>query len=176
MLEPLSGASIWLSRLPDPKQRSKTLGVAMRGDAFLRNPSLGTANLLEHYLALAAADRAGARGVSYLAQLAAVGEIPLAVDVVARLGTRAGLDAELGQTGALQLTSALVRDDATEALQDALVTLIVRHHLVAMQAPLEALAASAELAPPIVYAALAGLEGGLSPERTAQLLAQGHER
>jgi hypothetical protein len=176
VLEPLSGASIWLSRLPDPKQRSKTLGVAMRGDAFLRNPSLGTANLLEHYLALAAADRAGARGVGYLAQLAAAGEIPLAVDVVARLGTRAGLDAKLGQTGALQLTSALVRDDATEALQDALVALIVRHRLVSMQAPLEALAASAELAPPIVYAALAGLEGGLSPERTAQLLAQGHER
>ena len=176
VLEPLSGASIWLSRLPDPEQRSKTLGVAMRGDAFLRNPSLGTANLLEHYLALAAADRAGARGLGYLAQLAAVGEIPLAVDVVARLGTRSGLDAKLGQTGALQLTSALVRDDATEALQDALVALIVRHHLVSMQAPLEALAASAELAPPIVYAALAGLEGGLSPERTARLLAQGHER
>ena len=176
VLEPLSGASIWLSRLPDPEQRSKTLGVAMRGDAFLRDPSLGTANLLEHYLALAAADRAGAPGVGYLAQLAAVGEIPLAVDVVARLDTRSELDAKLGQTGALRLTSALVRDDATEALQDALVALIDRHHLVSMQAPLEALAASAELAPPIVYAALAKLEGALSPERTAKLLAQGQER
>jgi len=176
VLEPLSGASIWLSRLPDPEQRSKTLGVAMRGDAFLRNPSLGTANLLQHYLALAADDRAGAEGVGYLAQLAAIAEIPLAVDAVARLGTRAGLDAKLGPEGASQLTSALVREDATEPLREALLALIGQHHLVSMRAPLEARAAGDELAPPIVYAALAELEGGLSPERTARLLAQGHER
>ncbi|MBW2288021.1 MAG: HEAT repeat domain-containing protein [Deltaproteobacteria bacterium] len=177
VLESLSGASIWLSRLPDPKERSTTLGVAMRGDAFLRNPSLGTANLLEHYLALAAADRAGANGVGYLAQLVAAAEVPLAIDVVARLDTRGELDAKLGPGGALQLTAALVRDDGTEALQDSLVALIGRHRLVSMQVPLEALAANAErLPPPVVYTALARLEGGFSPERTAQLLAQGGER
>jgi hypothetical protein len=177
VLEALSGASIWLSRLPDPKERSNTLGVAMRDDAFLRDPSLGTANLLEHYLALAAADRASAQGVGYLAQLVAAAEVPLAIDVVARLDTRSELDEKLGQAGALQLTSALVREDGTEPLQDSLVALIERHRLNSMQAPLEALAADTERLPPaIVYTALAKLEGGLSPERTAQLLAQGAER
>jgi hypothetical protein len=177
VLEPLSGASIWLSRLPDPMKRSNSLGVAMKGDAFLRNPSLGTASLLEHYLALAAADRAGASGVGYLAQLAAAAEIPLAVDIVARLDTRTELDAKLGPAGGLQLTSALVRGDATDAFEDSLVALIGRHRLLSMQAPLTALVAAAErLPPPIVYAALAELEGGLSADRTAQLLAQGPER
>jgi len=175
-LEPLPGASIWLSRLPDPEERAKTLSVAMRGDAFLRSPSLGTANLIDHYLALLPADRSGAHGIGYLAQLAALAEIPLAVDAVVRLGTLSDLDATLTPPVARQLAGALVRGDATPALEDALVDLIDRQRLLSMRDPLGALIAGDELAPAIVYAALAKLEGGLSPERTAKLLAQAPER
>jgi hypothetical protein len=175
-LEPLPGASIWRSRLPDASERSSTLAVAMRGDAFLQSPSPGSASLLEHYLVLAPADRAGADGVGYLARLAAGAEIPLATDAVARLDTRADLEAKLTRTAARQLVKALVRADAPTALQDALVELIGRHQLNALRADLEMLAAGAALAPAIVYAALARLSGGLSPEWSARLLAQAPER
>jgi hypothetical protein len=176
VLEPLPGASIWLSRLPDAEERSNTLAVAMRGDAFLRNPSPGTSLQLEHYLALAPTDRAGAAGAGYLAQLAAAAEIPIAIDAVARLDGRADLDEMLTPKGARHLVTALVRDDAPPALQNALVELVGRHRPGSLREPLEALASGESLAPPIVYAALARLEGGLSPERTARLLAQAPER
>jgi hypothetical protein len=176
VLEPLPGASIWRSRLPDASERSNTLAVAMRGDAFLKSPSPGSALLLEHYLALAPADRSGADGVGFLAQLAAGAEIPLATDAVARLDTRADLDAKLTPSAARQLVKALVRADAPNALQDALVELIGRHRLKALRADLETLAAGDAIAPPVVYAALARLTGGLSPEWSARLLAQTRER
>jgi hypothetical protein len=176
VLEPLPGASIWLSRLPDAGERSSTLGVAMRGDAFLRNPSPGTPLVLEHYLALTPADRAGAAGAGYLAQLAAAAEIPIAVDAVARLDGRADLEGKLTPKAARDLVTALMRDDAPPALQDALVELIGRHRPESLRGPLDALASGESLAPAIVYAAVARLEGGLSAERTARLLAQAPER
>jgi len=176
VLEPLSGASIWRTRLPDADERTQTLGIAMRGDAFLRGPALGTATLLEHYLALTPEDRAGPDGVAYLAQLAAIGEMPLATDAVARLETRSELDAKLGQRSARHLVQALVREDATAALEDALIELVRRHQLNAMRDPLEALAEGGVLAPPVVYAALAQLTDGLTREQTTRLLAQGPER
>ena len=61
-LESLPGVSLWLESIPDWEMRSNTLLVAMRGDAFLRNPSVGSVNLLAHYLALPRDEKLGAAG------------------------------------------------------------------------------------------------------------------
>jgi hypothetical protein len=169
-LERLPDASIWLARIPEPGEREKTLGVAMRGDAFLRDPSLGTANLLLHYAALTDGDREGPQGVGYLAELAFGAEVPLALDAVRRLARRSALDQKFGPGAGRRLVQALVRPDATADLEDAIVELIATRKLESTRAALEALAGAESLPPPIVFAALARLDEGLSPERTAKLL------
>ena len=170
-LEALPGPSIWRARLPDAKVRAATLHVAMRGDAFLRAPTPGTLDALEHYLRLADAQREGATGAGYLVSLVSAAEPTVAADAVARLAAHARLaaevDAELGE----RLAQALLRDDASAAFRRALVDLIAGHGLEAARPTLERLAGRDPPAPPEVFEALARLDGGLSPERSASLLA-----
>jgi len=169
-LERLPGASIWQARFPEPAERVRVLGVAMRGDAFLRRPSLGSTSVLEHYLALAAEDRDGAAGAGYLAELALGAELPLAGDAVQRLARHARLDADLGEPGGGRLVRAMLRPDAGDEFQDAIVELIGSRQLESTRPALEALAGAEAMPPAIVFAALARLDGGLSPARTAALL------
>ena len=169
-LERLAGASIWQARFPEPTERVKVLGVAMRGDAFLQRPSIGSASVLQHYLALAAEDRDGAAGAGYLVDLALGAELPLAEDALRRFARHARLDAHLGERGGGLLVRALLRPDASDAFQDAIVELIGGRQLESTRPALEALVGTEAPPPAIVFAALARLDGGLSPERTAALL------
>jgi hypothetical protein len=169
-LEPLPGASIWLGRIPDGAVRAKTSTPAQRGDAFLRNPSPATLNALEHYLALPAGARDAAPGAGILAQLAARGELPVAISALQRLARHAALDEELGAAGGRALVAALLRPDARPELADAILALLESRPLESLRGPLEAWAAREAPPPALVYAALARLDGELSPERTAQLL------
>jgi hypothetical protein len=169
-LERLAGASIWQARFPEPAERVGVLAVAMRGDAFLRRPSLGSASLLQHYLTLAPEDRDGPLGVGYLVDLALGAELPLAEGALRGLGRHSQLDADLGQRSAGRLVQALLRPDASDEFQDAIVELIGGRQLESTRPALEALVGAEATPPAIVFAALARLDGGLSPERTAELL------
>lgn len=169
-LERLAGASIWRARFPEPAERVKVLGVAMRGDAFLQRPSLGSTTILQHYLALSAENRDAAPGAGYLVELALGAEPPLAGDAVRRLARHAQLDSDLGVEGGARLVRAMLRTDAGREFQEAIVELIGSRKLESTRPALEALAGAEVAAPAIVFAALARLDGELSPERTAALL------
>jgi HEAT repeat protein len=178
-LEPLPGASVWLARIPDASERAATLTVAMRGDAFLPNPSPGEVLLLQHYLALAAKERAGATGVVYLAKLAAGAQLPLAEDAVVRLDARSDLDQHLSEAAVDRLVLALLRDDATPEFENALLMLIANHQPSALRARLRVLLTRLDLmvgdggiAPRILYAALARYDDGLSAQQSAELTLQ----
>ncbi|MBW2418588.1 MAG: HEAT repeat domain-containing protein [Deltaproteobacteria bacterium] len=175
-LERLSGASIWRQRFPDPSVRSALLGVAMKGDAFLRQPGQGTLGLLEHYLALSEADRAGEAGVSYLVDLALIAELPMAEDAASQLATRPQLEAKMGARSGGKLVDAMLRPDASESLGHAIVSLIGSRRLESTRPSLEAMTRRQPPPPPIVFAALAQLDQGLSPERSAELLEQAPPR
>jgi hypothetical protein len=168
-LEPLPGASIWASRFPDPKLRARVFSVAERGDAFLRAPAEGSIDLLRHYLKLAARDRAGANGAALLAVLAARGEPALALGAVERLTRHSDLAQELDAGSGALLAQALLRRDAP--LADPILELAARARPPALRPPLEALAARDALAPAVVFAALAALDGEVAPTRAERLLA-----
>ena len=171
VLEPLPGASIWAARFPDPKLRARAYGVAMRGDAFLRSPAQGSVDLLRHYLKLAPRDRDGANGAALLAALAARGEPALAVSGVERLARHGDLATELDAGAAALLVEALLREDAGATLTEPLLALVARARPPALRGPLEALAARDPIAPPVVFAALAALDGKIAPARAERLLA-----
>jgi len=169
-LEPLPGSTLWLRRFPDPEQRRAVLGVANRGGAFLRSPLPGGLDLLEHYARLTPADRTGAAGTARLVELAARAELPLAEDAAAILATRAALAQQLDAELAGILIAALLRPDASETLQQNLLSLISERRPPALRPPLVALAARTPPPPALVFEALARLDGGLAPERAAALL------
>ncbi len=169
-LERLPGASIWRERLPKVERRQRVLAVAMKGGAFLRRPSGRSVSLLSHYLALGLPERSGPAGAAYLVDLVEAGELALATDALRRLAARSELDAQLGPNGA-RLARALLRPDGGDGFRGALVALIARHRLESTRPALESVAAADPPPPSAVFEALAALDGGLDPERTAQLLA-----
>ena len=172
VLERLPGASIWLARLPDPEIRSQTLAPALRGNAFLRNPSPGSVAVLSHYLMLEPKNRRGPTGVGYLVELVSRAQLPLALSAVERLGRVTALDQALTGGAAETLVVALLRPDATPELHEALLERIAAQQLEALRPALTARAA-VELPPPLVLGALAALDGGLAPGREARLLEAG---
>ena len=166
----LPGASIWRQRIPDDQERSGALGVAMRGDAFLRRPSIGSVGVLQHYLALGGQERAGSAGAGYLVDLVAGAELPLAKSAVERLEGLPGLEEMLGERSGPRLARALLRGEADDAFRRDLVGLIGSRSLESARPALEAMAASQPPPPPQVFEALAALEGGVSGWRLAALL------
>jgi hypothetical protein len=170
-LEALPGHSIWRTRLPDAEERGRSVAVAMRGEAFLREPAPGSLDALEHYLRLADEQREGATGAGYLVALVARAELPLAANAVERLASHTRLEREIDGGLGEQLALAFERADATDAFRGALAALIGDRQLEATRPALERLADRDPLASPEVYEALARLDGGLSPERSSALLA-----
>lgn len=170
-LEKLSGDSIWRQRLPDPALRSRALAVAMDGGAFLHRPSGKMLLELQHYLALAPEDRRGPAGVARLAALAQGADPAVAEDAVRRLDACPDLDASLDSFSGTQLAGALVREDATPALRDAVVELIGRRRLASTRPGLEALAALPSPGAASALEALARLDGELPADSTRRLLA-----
>ncbi len=166
----LPGSTLWLHRFPDPEQRRAVLAVASLGSAFLRNPLPGGLDALEHYARLTPSDRAGPQGAARLVELAARAELPIAEDAVTRLAARPALAQQLDADLALQLIEALLRPDASEALQQDVLRLVSDHRPPALRPPLAELAARKPPPSALVFEALARLEGGLPPERSAALL------
>ena len=110
-LEPLASASIWARRLPDAATRARTAGIAMNGDAFLREPGLGTLDVLHHYLSLARWERDSARSADQLSRLAAAAQPALAISATRQLASIENLPAKLTPRTASRLTRALGRQD-----------------------------------------------------------------
>jgi HEAT repeat protein len=169
-LEPLPGSSIWIQRFPDADVRARVLGVAAGGDAFLRDPPLGTVDRLEHYLAMNHQARAGDPGSAVLVDLAEQAPLPLAIAAVRRLEGRPGLDAMLGRRSVERLVRVLLRPDATPPLEDAVIDVVSGAPLPSARPVLTALVEGEARPPASVYAALAALDGGFSADRTTQLL------
>ena len=170
VLEPLASGSLWRARFPETAEYLRARGVAQRGLAFLRSPSLGNLQLLRHYLALPADERAGPTGQGHLLALVADGERALAVSAAGRLAARGtGSDLEPGRA-ALALR-ALARADRDAELAGALLAWIERTQPGGLAAPLDA-ALAADARPPAIYAQARGLlAGGLGSERLAAWLA-----
>jgi hypothetical protein len=169
-LEALPGHSIWRQRIPDREQRAETLYVADAGEAFLRQPAGGSVSVLGHYLALAAPERERNRGVGYLVRLARGAQPALAESAVARMARVPDLDAALDASSAARLAAALTRPDATVRLTDAILDLVERRRLEALRPALEAAVLAAERPPAPIVEALARLDGGLSSDRSLELL------
>jgi len=169
-LEALPGHSIWRQRIPDRKQRAVTLGVANGGEAFLRHPAGGSVGVLEHYLALAPRERELNPGVGYLVRLARDAQLALAESAVTRMARIADLGSALDPTSAERLVSALIRPDATRRLAAGILDLVESRGLESLRPALEARLAAPELPPAPIVEALARLDGGLSSERSLELL------
>lgn len=122
VLEPLGTASIWRKRIPDPDERRDTFGVAMQGDAFLRDPIPASVDLLHHYLSIAPEARAGPAGVRLLASLAAGAQPPLALAAARRLAGTRDLEGVLDGPAEGALVEALARGDAGPELSALLVS------------------------------------------------------
>lgn len=168
-LEPLASGSLWRARFPDVVEYVRVRAVSQRGLAFLRSPSLGSVQLLAHYLALPAGGRASPAGRAHLLALAAEGERALAVSAAARLATLgAGAPLEAGEaTLALQ---ALTRAEGDGELSGELLTWIARTRPPGLAERLDAALAADPRAPANFVSARAALPGGIANEHLATLL------
>jgi hypothetical protein len=169
-LDPLPVTTLWRKRYPDPELRSQVLLVANRGGAFLRNPSPGSLDELEHYARLKPDLRAGATGAARLTALAAQAELPIAEDAVERLRARGNLAEQLDPELSAELVRALLRPDASSALQASLLGLVSERRPPSLRAVLETLASRKPPPPGLIYEALGRFDDSLGPERTATLL------
>jgi len=170
-LEALPGASLWRTRIPDGRERVRTLAVAERGNAFLRDPGAGDLRLLDHYLRLAPALRKGPTGSRHLAALAAGGAPSLSVSAARQL-TRDGVVLDEA-TGDLVLR-ALLRD-AAEPADDRLAPLLLpwigRAKPDPLRAPLAARLAAPGTVPAVLYVVQGLLDGALPAASQTRLLA-----
>ena len=168
-LEPLASGSLWRARFPDVKEYVRVRAVAQRGLAFLRSPSLGSLEVLAHFLALPPGERAGPTGQAHLLALAADGERALAVSAAGRLATLRGDHLE-PERAALALR-ALARGERDDELADALLAWVDRAQPDGLAAPLDAALAANAGAPAIFVRARGLLPGGVASDRLTVLLA-----
>ncbi len=168
-LEPLPSGSLWRARFPDPQEYVRARAVAQRGQAFLRSPSLGSAQQLSHYLALPAAERAGPAGQRHLLALAAEGERALAVSAAARLAQLGG--APLDPGGAELALRALARADTDAALAAELLAWVERAQPEGLAPRLDRALAETPSPPASFVRARGLLPGGLPAARLPGLLA-----
>jgi hypothetical protein len=170
--EPLPTASIWRTRVPDPAARATLAALASDGAGYLERPGGAELHVLEHYLQLDPGARMGEAGALYLARLCAVGQPRLANDAAARLAGFADLADHLSPPGATALIDALLRPDLPE-LRGTLLARIESARPEALRLPLQArIRAGGDAAPPVLYAALGALDGGLEESQAMTLLAR----
>ena len=170
-LERLGSASIWRQRIPDPSERRQTAGIAMQGDAFLRDPRLGTVDVLHHYLSLSPADRETAAGAGYLASLAAGAQVPLAEDAARRLAGMEDPGGKLAGFGDALIVRALLRDDADGGLEAALLEVVAASATPSLAKELKTATRGESLPAPRLFRALALASSGLPASDVARLLA-----
>lgn len=169
-LERLPGDSIWRTRFPDGEERSRILHVANRGHAFLHDPTVGGALVLQHYARLGREGRTTAAGAGQLVQLASGAQPRLALSAIDRLSEFPGLDGLLSTRDGDALVATLLRPDASEGLKSAIEELLAQRRLESARPALEREAARDAEAEPVVFSILGRLDGELSPERSARLL------
>jgi hypothetical protein len=168
-LEPLTSGSLWRARFPDVEEYLRVRAVAQRGEAFLRNPSLGGVQQLGHYLRLPRAERSGATGQRHLLALAADAEPALAVSAAARLAQLGGAELE---PGSLELAlRALARADSDPALAAELLAWVERAQPAGLAGRLDQALAETPRPPSGWVRARGLLPGSLAGERLAGLLA-----
>jgi hypothetical protein len=168
-LEPLPGGSLWRTRLGDARALLAARGVAQRGMAFLRDPSLGSLSLLRHYLALPPDVRAGPTGQHHLVALAADGERPLAVSAASRLARLSG-EATLTDAEAKLVLRALARAESDERLASPLLAWIERSQPAGLAPALDAALAQVSAGPQTLVTARGLLGEGLPADREKALL------
>jgi hypothetical protein len=169
--EPLPTASIWRTRVPDPAARAALTALASDGAGYLERPGGAELHVLEHYLQLDSGARMGEAGALYLARLCAVGQPSLANDAAARLAGFTDLADHLSPPAAAALVDALLRPDLPE-LRATLLARIESARPEALRLPLQArIRAGGNGAPPILFAALGALDGGLEESQAMPLLA-----
>jgi hypothetical protein len=166
-LEPLPGASIWRQRLPDPAERLRTFGIAERGDAFVRDPSTGAIQLIEHFLALPAELRDANPGVAHLVRLAEMAPQTLAAAALERLSEVDALDRALDERSSARLAKVLLRDPG---LSRTTLELIERRRLESLRPALLGRASPDGSGPAPVYEGLGRLDGSLPAALTVALL------
>ncbi len=172
--EPLPSASIWRTRVPDDAARARLLAIAGRGAGYLERPGGAELDILEHYLLVGEAARAGDAGALHLARLCAVGQPRLALDAAERLRAFDALPEHLTPGAARALVEALQRGDV-RGQREVLLDLIALRRPPALRAPLEASIRSGggAAAPPVLHAALGALEGQLDDDHALPLLESG---
>ena len=168
VIAPLSGASIWRQRLPDPKQRLATWAIAERGDAFLRGPASGSVQLIEHFLALPSDLRAGNPGVAHLIRLAEGAQPTLALAAVERLAAVSALDRAIDPTSAVRLVKVLMR--APDRLGERALDLVDQKQLESLREPLTNRALPDASGPAPAYEALGRLDAALPADLVRALL------
>jgi hypothetical protein len=169
-LEPLASGSLWRARFPDVREYVRVRAVAQRSAAFLRSPSLASLSQLAHYLALPAAERAGAAGQRHLLALAADSEPALAVSAAARLAQHGGAEPLEPSVATLALR-ALARADSDEALAAELLGWVERGQPAGLAPRLDRALAEDPAAPALFLRARGLLPGGVARERLAGALA-----
>jgi len=168
VLEPLPGWSIWRTRLAG----REAIGIARRGEAFLRDPDAESLGILGRLLARAPEARAAAPGRSDLAALVARGAESLARAAVTELDRSLPAGAELAPAVRTVLAAALLDATRPAQVRTALLSWIARRRLEAFRSELEALLAPGSEQAPDAVAALASLDGGLPAQRAEALLAR----
>jgi len=163
-LEPLPNLTLWNRRFQGGND--KVLIIANQGEAFLRRPNETTLHLLAHYLALGSEGREDPAAQLYLALMVAEASPAVATEALQILDEAPN--------------SAEVIDTLAEAAADESRSLQLRRLVIAWFARAQAQAARTTLAEiaagdspvrvPAIYA-LGVLDGGLSDERIAVLLA-----
>jgi HEAT repeat protein len=169
-LEPLPAGSLWRQRFGDPTALLAVRGVAQRGTAFLRSPSLGSLAVLRHYLALPAELRAGPAGQRHLLTLAADAERGLAISAARRLARASG-PTTLGADETKAALRALSRADSDAELAAALMSWVERRQPAGLAPALDAALAGAAGPPPSFVHARGLLGEGIPAEREKLLLA-----
>jgi len=165
-LEPLPPGSLWTTRFP----KRDALGIAARGEAFLRDPDGFTLRELAAWLALPSPERDGEAGVAALAHLAAAGEPNVAESALAWLERVPALRERLSADAVRSLADLIADGRRPIGLRRAAVTLVGHRALQALEPALVALASAPSPLQGDALDALGRLRGGLGAPRVAELL------
>ena len=171
VLEPLGTASIWRTRIPDARSREQTAAVAARGEAFLRDPTIGAIDVLHHFLSLAPEHRDGPTGVGHLAALTAEARPALARDAARRLAAVPKLGEQLTAASAARLVTALAREDLGTSFEKLWGPTVAAARGETLDRALEQAVAASRPGrpPPPIYEAIGLASGGLPDDTVAAL-------
>ncbi len=166
VVEPLPGWSLWRQRLG----RRSALGIARRGEAFLRDPDEATLAGLDRLLALSPEEREGPTGTDSLVRLAAEARLPVALSALEHLGSRERLAEQLDAPASERLAAVLSDRSRPARLREGILELAGRRRLTSLETAVRAASAEGSDVAAAAVNARAGMSGHLGVEEAAQLL------